>query len=422
MLSMDRIKQMCAAYVGTTGVSMLVIDDTGRNVDFLGEQCPSPFCAIIQRDLGRGEECRLAHVYGSYQAERFGESYIFFCPFGLVHWVAPIVDGYQRAYSLVAGPVLMTSSEEALIDQLLLQNRFTGGDIDRLRGTLDQIPYVPPRTVSDMALVLWSLACYLSNPASVEALEERHEYSSQQAAIAEVIHERKQGEGLPINYPIDQEKKLLAKIRLGDKQGAQTLLNEILGHIFFSRGNDIKFIKGRVLELVVLLSRAALEGGARDDVVLGLNREYLNQLEALTSADDIAFWLSKVMTRFTDYVFDMTGVKNIDIIYKAVSYIRDNYMSDITVEDVAEAVGLSPSYFSQLFNDEMKCSFRSFLNRIRIENSKPFLLDDSIPLVTVAAKVGFQDQSYFGKVFKRLVGVSPGEFRKSRGTIPSSNL
>jgi YesN/AraC family two-component response regulator len=63
----------------------------------------------------------------------------------------------------------------------------------------------------------------------------------------------------------------------------------------------------------------------------------------------------------------------------------------------------------------MKINFNSYLNYVRIEMSKKLLLDKSISLVDVSNLVGFEDQSYFSKVFKKLTGQTPNTYRKSRG-------
>ncbi|HEX7712646.1 MAG TPA: AraC family transcriptional regulator, partial [Bacillota bacterium] len=247
---------------------------------------------------------------------------------------------------------------------------------------------------------------------------DRQAYSDQQAAIAEVLQQIKIGSGQQPAYPIEKEKELVLKIRLGDKPGAQELLNEIFGYIFFSQGNEVETIKTRVIELVVVLSRAAMEGGADNEVIFGLNYHYLREVNGLQTVDELAFWLSKVMARFTDSVFNLTNVKNSDILYKAVAYMRENYAQEIKLEKLARHVNLSPTYFSKIFNEGMHCNFSNYLNVLRVENSKKYLLNEEIPLVEVAGLVGFQDQSYYTKVFKRIINISPGEFRKSRGLIP----
>lgn len=107
------------------------------------------------------------------------------------------------------------------------------------------------------------------------------------------------------------------------------------------------------------------------------------------------------MNRFMDLTFKFNDVKHIDIIRKSVNYIRTNYSSRITLEEVASYVYLSPSYFSKIFKDEIGCSFSTYLNKIRIEKSKMLLLTDSVKLVDIPGLVGFEDQSYFSKVFKK---------------------
>lgn len=409
-------ERLCRAYARTSGVATFVIDNKGRVVSpEIRFYSPHNFCRIIRKAPEREEQCAHAHLYGSYQAERFGDAYVFFCPFGLVHWVAPVIENYQLAYALVVGPVLMSTPENALVKEILIKNGLTTGEIQRLYGELARVPYFPPPVVTDMAAVLFATASHLSALAGSK-LEQRKEFHEQQASIAEKLQAIKNRDGQEKrSYPLEKERELLSKIRLGDKAGAQEILNEIFGYIFFTAGNKIELVKTRVMELVVLLSRAALEGGADDEVIFGLNYRYLREIGDLKSFDEIAYLLSKVMARFTDCVFNLTGVKNIDLIYRAVTYMREHYMEEINLEKVAKAVNLSPSYFSKVFKEEMKCNFSTYLNVLRVEESKKLLLDKKLPLVEVAGRVGFQDQSYFTKVFKKLMNTSPGEFRKSRG-------
>jgi two-component system response regulator YesN len=64
-------------------------------------------------------------------------------------------------------------------------------------------------------------------------------------------------------------------------------------------------------------------------------------------------------------------------------------------------VYLSPAYFSKIFKEEVKTNFNNYLNLVRIEMSKKLLLDDSMSLVDISSYVGYEDQSYFSKVFKK---------------------
>ena len=279
------------------------------------------------------------------------------------------------------------------------------------------LPVIETERVNSLSELLRILTSYLSD-STWYRMEQEMEEQEQAADISAYIHYLKSIAGgsddVPA-YPIEKEKELLNAISLGNKPLSQKLLNEILGHIFFASGNEFETIRSRVLELVVLLSRASLEGGADIKQIFGLNYQYLNQLKKFKNLEELTPWLSRIMERFTDQVFNMTNVKHKDVIYKSLEYIRRNYMTKITLDEVSSYVYLSPTYFSKIFKEEMDMNFNTYLNNIRIEMSKKLLADPSIPMVDVSNIVGFEDQSYFSKVFKKVTGQSPKKYRDNRG-------
>ena len=78
---------------------------------------------------------------------------------------------------------------------------------------------------------------------------------------------------------------------------------------------------------------------------------------------------------------------------------------------MAEEAGLSPNHFSSLFHKVVGPSFREYLCRVRVEESKRLLLSTDYTLADIAAAMGFADQSSFCKAFKRIMGISPGKYR-----------
>lgn len=416
--NLPRAKQCALTYSHSININCIVIDAQGKTL-FDSDMCDGTckLCRKYCEMTGRGLSCSKIHLYGSYQADRFGGKYIFFCPFGLTHWVAPInIDGFMRG-ALIAGPVLMMDPDEFLFDDMLIKHNVDKEHYEDIKQYVKQIPIVKPEAVSDFAELLFITASHLSNSNSDKFLEDR-DMQEQQGDISQYINYIKtmggsESEGSA--YPIEKERELLSLIALGDKEGSKKILNEILGYIFFSTSRNFELVKARILELVVLLSRAALEGGADVEEIFGLNYNYLKQIDNFKTIEELTHWLSKIMIRFSDFVFNLKDVKHVDIIYKAIEFIKKNYMQKLSLEEVAAHVYLSASYFSKIFKEEMKVNFNTYLNNFRIEMSKKLLLDDSISLVDVSSIVGFEDQSYFSKVFKKVTDISPGKYRESRG-------
>ena len=216
-------------------------------------------------------------------------------------------------------------------------------------------------------------------------------------------------------YPIEYEKRLQTFIRSRDKTSAREMLNELLGHIYCASDFDLTMIKARVLELVVLLSRATIDAGADIQEIFLSNTNYFHEIEQFDSLEELSVWLTGIMHRFINYSFDFTQVKHSDVVYKVMEYVKKNFSKKISLEDVARHVYLSRSYLSSIFKEETGQSLFSYINQVRVEKSKLYLLDNNVSLVDVAALCGFEDQSYFTKVFKKETGLSPKKYRDSRG-------
>ena len=173
----------------------------------------------------------------------------------------------------------------------------------------------------------------------------------------------------------------------------------------------------RVAELLSVLSRAAIQGGANAEAVLAISDQYIQKLRRLPSQEDVAQWLAQALRGYTALVFNLVDTKYEIVIQKAISYMQINCERNLTLGEVADYVGYSHSHFSKVFKEEMGCSFRSQLNQLQVEKSKVMLLASNASMSEIYAACGFEDQSYFCKVFKRLVGVTPDRYRKQSRRI-----
>lgn len=106
-----------------------------------------------------------------------------------------------------------------------------------------------------------------------------------------------------------------------------------------------------------------------------------------------------------------TEEKN-SIVELAREYVEEHYYENIMLADVAQKVGISPGYLSTLFQKQLSKGFVDYLNEIRIEHACTYLRQNSLKTYEIAYKVGFKDEKYFSKVFKKIKGQSPSEYRK----------
>jgi two-component system response regulator YesN len=141
----------------------------------------------------------------------------------------------------------------------------------------------------------------------------------------------------------------------------------------------------------------------------------LNNIHRFNDVDELNHWLVKILIRFTTIVLTEKGQNYSEIVKSVITYVRANYMNKLYLNDISEHIKYSVSYLSRIFRDEIGESLSAFINRTRIENSKMVLLTSDLPIIEVAYLCGFDDQSYYTKVFKKITGVSPGKYREKRG-------
>lgn len=98
-------------------------------------------------------------------------------------------------------------------------------------------------------------------------------------------------------------------------------------------------------------------------------------------------------------------------IKKAELYIHQHYWMPLSLEEVADSVGLSSTYFSKLFKQELNIGFSSYLTNVRIEMAQKLLTDTNLSCRVIAERVGYADEKYFQKLFKKQLGVTPSEYR-----------
>ena len=123
----------------------------------------------------------------------------------------------------------------------------------------------------------------------------------------------------------------------------------------------------------------------------------------------------KLIVLLSYYVehFPCREAENVDYVIMARNYVERNYRNpDFNVQKVADHVKIDRTYLYRLFKAETGMSVIDYINNCRISKASVLLIDESISIKDVAYSVGFTDQMYFSKVFKRLKGKTPTEFRR----------
>ena len=412
----DVIQWLLDSYYQATGFKVIFVDKKGKiflSTNSDGFFCN--FCKLIQSSSEGEKRCFKSFSDGALKSAEYGFPYISRCHTGVIEWAVPFLLGDEFLGCFISGGILMRKPDFSFLKEIKKVDKTLGLEESRLEEILKRIKIVSEKKVKAAADILHIMTNYLTKKELTD-IKLRQEKYIQQARISEEIQSIKRKElellekeeknensfiSVSSLYPLETERELLRRVRLGDKEGAREVLNEILGKILFKNAGQIELIRARILELAVVLSRAAVEGKAELEMILGLNFEYIQELGKIKSIEELCIWVVKVLDRFTESVYENRNIKNVDIIRKTREFIRTNYKKKIKLIDISKAVSLSPYYLSHIFKKETESTLLEYLIKVRIEEAKRLLENTLWNTTRISFEVGCSDQSYFCKVFKK---------------------
>ncbi len=186
----------------------------------------------------------------------------------------------------------------------------------------------------------------------------------------------------------------------GDGNARMVVLSEISGSTVYAFRRSRRFASVPIL--IVRDSFTEAEVGEIADIpnVIIVN-------SAVLDAPDFISRLVSVLSG-SELLPPLTGA----IVKRAIVYLNRHLPHQISRWQVAESVNISEDYLTRIFRREMGVSPWDYLTRCRVGVASDLLLRTGVPLGEIAVAAGFQDQAYFCRVFRRITGISPGQFRQ----------
>lgn len=210
---------------------------------------------------------------------------------------------------------------------------------------------------------------------------------------------------------LSQEPMLLAAIMRGDRGEARHIINYVLVQIYSAGEERSDLLKGLLLELVVMISRAAVQAGAAQSEVLGLDFRLLTDLAKIDDDEALAAWLRNALEHLISTIQRQENSTPPLLIIKALDFMQRNLHRDISRDETARHVGVSPGRFSQILKERTGRPFTELLRQYRVDRASDMLRNTEKSMAEIADACGFCDQSYFTRVFRDVKGVTPGQFR-----------
>ena len=171
--------------------------------------------------------------------------------------------------------------------------------------------------------------------------------------------------------------------------------------------------KNLIICTATLVTRAAIRGGMNQEQAFALSDMYIQKAELMSDVLSLTRLNAQMVLDFTRRVeAEKAGVHHSKLVSRARDYILTNIGETITTENLSTELGMNRTYLCKLFADETGLTINRYITRIKMEEAKRLMDISKKSIADISEYLGFSSQSYFQKVFKKVYGLTPMEYRK----------
>lgn len=216
-------------------------------------------------------------------------------------------------------------------------------------------------------------------------------------------------------HMIQLESELFDQVELGNAEGSKICIQKLLSTFVQKVGGDrfrlIPFIADSLLALNKRMSALDLFN-VHHFLDVRWN-ELKNGLLPNRSIEEIEADVTNFVVNCAILVHNFRTQTSPDVLHRCQEILSKHYTKEITLNEMSQLLAVTPSYLSRLFKKEFGINYTEHLNKIRIDKAKELLRSPAVKVMEVARMVGFNNAHYFSKMFKRMAGITPQEYRES---------
>ncbi len=315
--------------------------------------------------------------------------------------------------AIIVGPFVATIPDDAFISNIIFINNLPVSEHKTLREFYKSLAIVNSSAASSIGATLINLT---NNPYLKSQLVTSS--SLNPTRDKEKLKDRIVNDTYIIEFRYEQEKAIMEAIARGDKEEIKKYTNNMSDPYLDKRipESPIRGYKNLLIVLNTLCRIAAKNGGVHPIYIHSISEKFAILIERAPNLPYLNDLRKMMLEEYCDFVIEYSTREYSAIVKKAVNYIKLHFESPLTLQGIAETIHVNPSHLSRKFKEDTGMSLIDFLNLCRIEAAKIYLKSNTSSITDIAFIVGFNDVNYFSRVFKKVIGLTPSQFRRKHST------
>ncbi|MEW4369542.1 helix-turn-helix domain-containing protein [Paenibacillus kandeliae] len=338
----------------------------------------------------------------------------------LEHYLTvPLMDGDQDEGTLIAGPFFHAIVPDELISGIIRDYHLSFRQQDVIRDFYQQVPLISKERIYNAAVMIHYMLYQEQLDIAAVIQHNLHIHiqpATQRPSLPSPYDEYEHYPQTTYHHNPEMEKIFMQYIRDGRKEDLVRwelgFPTEKLGVL--SKKSLLRSEKNLAICSITLATRAAMDGGVNPEIGYTLSDFYIQAVEECQNPAEVQDVLRKCHTDFVDRVLESQRQQYSVEVNVCRNYMFNHLYEPMQLEQLAEVAGLSGDYLSRRFKKETGVSPVEFLQQIRVQEAQRLMVRSDYALAEIAAMLQFHDQSYFTKIFKKVVGMTPKQYSSRR--------
>lgn len=215
------------------------------------------------------------------------------------------------------------------------------------------------------------------------------------------------------HYTREMEKTMIENLLLSGEEDI-----EIMSHIqweYTLAHENMRHLKNSMICFVTLICRAAMDFGGSEIYCFGASDYWINEIEAHMTIDQQMAFYERIIKDFRQAVSERNQGQESLVIKRAIKYIDRHIYEKITLAETAKGVGVHKDYLSRCFHQQVGVTFSDYVTKEKIKKAQKLLEKTDHSVLEISNQLGMSSATYFIRVFKKALGMTPRAYRQKMG-------
>jgi YesN/AraC family two-component response regulator len=406
------IEKICKYSFAFTNIDTMFIDSSSNTcLEYGHTQVPEPlklYCRKVDELLD-------LHCYDS------GQDAVIHSTSYMTNFIAvKVFSGDEYLGSIVIGPYLTEEPNILMIESIIFENKLSISLKNIINQYYHSLPMISTYKAKLLAesIAYNALNLYSMTSHCISIGDKKYSFQTEAPISRDAVKQNTEQSIDIIEKIYKQENDLLHAVEMGDIEKLEELSEEgvHMNRELSARVPNDPLRSGKNIAFVLntLLRKASEKGGLHPIDIHSISGKYAVQIEQTTTIHQLSDLIKKMRLEYCKAVRKLS-LKNFNYLtQKAIEHIRKNLDGDLSLEAISNAINVSPYELSRQFKKETKQGITEYINIQRVNEAVYIMENQNISITEAAYMVGFNDVNYFTKVFKKLKGMTPSEYRKNK--------